>query len=183
MQGRISTSINVMYSDKQILYNRVGRVPLSSRRLGSSIIDKNIETQRLELFGMSTGPVARWLDTFVYNSKQYAEIFKKFGVDNLNEVCKLDPIQLSNMGVNSADSEKIMENIFVLRQTLQVSKMSSTVAAPAAHQKPARKSKAKGTKQQAAAPNVTINQGTSNFSKFAPCSDLGLYAHSLLMFD
>lgn len=101
---------------------------------------------------MSTGPVARWLDTFVYNSKQYAEIFKKFGIDNLNEVCKLDPIQLTNMGINSIDSDKIMENIFVLRQTLQVSKMNTSATAPVTTQKPARKS-------------VIISTRKANFSK------------------
>lgn len=71
---------------------------------------------------MSSGPVARWLDTFVLNSnsKQYAEIFKKFGFDTLNEVCKLDTLQLLKMGVTQIDIEKIMENVSVLRQTLQV---------------------------------------------------------------
>ncbi|CAF1018849.1 unnamed protein product [Brachionus calyciflorus] len=112
---------------------------------------------------MSTGPVARWLDTFVFNSKQYAEIFKKFGFDTLNEVCKLDHVQLSKMGVNPIDSEKIMENVAVLRQTLQVSNIntSPSTPTPTTNQKPPRKTKAKASKQQAA-PNVTINQVNSN---------------------
>lgn len=33
---------------------------------------------------MTSGPVARWLDTFV--CRQYADIFKKFGFDTLNDV-------------------------------------------------------------------------------------------------
>ena len=88
---------------------------------------------------MSTGPVARWLDTFVFNSKQYAEIFKKFGYETLNEVCKLDPAQLTKMGVNPIDSEKIMENVSVLRQTLQVSNITITTPVPVTNQKPTRK--------------------------------------------
>ncbi len=32
----------------------------------------------------TSGPVARWLDTFV--CRQYADIFKKFGYDTLNDV-------------------------------------------------------------------------------------------------
>ncbi len=36
---------------------------------------------------MTSGPVARWLDTFV--CRQYADIFKKFGFDTLNDVRKI----------------------------------------------------------------------------------------------
>ena len=70
---------------------------------------------------MSSGPVARWLDTFVCNnrSKQYVEIFKRYGYDTLNDICKLDMTQLIKMGVMQVDCEKIIENVSVLRQTLQ----------------------------------------------------------------
>ena len=37
---------------------------------------------------MSSGPVARWLETFVCNSscQQYVEVFQENGYNNLNEV-------------------------------------------------------------------------------------------------
>jgi ribosomal protein L1 len=47
------------------------------------------------------------------------EIFQKYGYDTLNEVCKLNAPQLMKMGVNQMDTEKILENVGVLRQTLQ----------------------------------------------------------------
>jgi hypothetical protein len=68
-----------------------------------------------------SGPVARWLETFVCNNmcKQYVEVFQKFGYNTLNQVCKLNAQQLLKMGVTQTDMEKIMENVSVLRQTLQ----------------------------------------------------------------
>jgi hypothetical protein len=70
------------------------------------------------------GPVARWLDTVVCNtnrSKQYVDVFKRYGFDTLHDICKLDVTQLMKMGVMQIDCEKIMENVSVLKQTLQVS--------------------------------------------------------------
>jgi hypothetical protein len=70
---------------------------------------------------MSSGPVARWLETFVCTSmcKQYVEVFQEFGYNNLNEICNLSSQQLLKMGVTRNDMEKIMENVSVLKQTMQ----------------------------------------------------------------
>ena len=67
------------------------------------------------------GPVARWLETIVNTNicKQYVEVFKRYGFETLNDVCKLESHQLTQMGVNNLDNEKIMENVSVLRQTLK----------------------------------------------------------------
>jgi hypothetical protein len=69
----------------------------------------------------SQGPVARWLETIVSTNicKQYVEVFKRYGYDTLNDVCKLESNQLAQMGVTNSDNEKIMENVSVLRQTLK----------------------------------------------------------------
>lgn len=67
---------------------------------------------------MGPGPIARWLDTFLSN-RHYADLFKRNGFETLNDVCKLDTNQLLTMGVSQLDSEKIMENVSVLRQTIQ----------------------------------------------------------------
>ena len=66
---------------------------------------------------MSSDPVARWLGTF--ECRQYAERFHKYGFDTLNEVCKLSRDHLMSMGVMPMDMEKILENVSILKQTLQ----------------------------------------------------------------
>lgn len=66
---------------------------------------------------MSSEPVARWLGTF--ECRQYADHFHKCGFDTLTEVCKLTVERLQAMGINPIDTDKILENVFVLRQTLQ----------------------------------------------------------------
>ena len=70
---------------------------------------------------MSSGPVARWLETFVCTSmcRQYVEVFQEFGYNNLNEICNLNSQQLAKMGVARIDMEKILENVSVLKQTMQ----------------------------------------------------------------
>lgn len=70
---------------------------------------------------MSGGPIARWLETFVCNNmcKTYVETFKTYGYDTLNDICKLNGQQLLKMGVTKMDTEKILENVSVLRQTIQ----------------------------------------------------------------
>jgi hypothetical protein len=71
-------------------------------------------------------PVSRWLDTFV--CKQYADTFRKFGYEKLNDVCRLDKLQLMKMGVAQMDIDKIIENVSVLQQTLQQAGCSTSSA-------------------------------------------------------
>jgi hypothetical protein len=70
---------------------------------------------------MSSGPIARWLETFVCTnmSKKYVEVFQEFGYNNLNDVCNLNAQQLLKMGVSIPDTEKIIDNVSVLKQTMQ----------------------------------------------------------------
>jgi hypothetical protein len=70
----------------------------------------------------NVGPVARWLETFVCNNtvcKSYVETFKLCGYDTLADVCKLNAQQLIKMGISQMDTEKILENVSVIRQTMQ----------------------------------------------------------------
>ena len=70
---------------------------------------------------MSSGNVARWLDTILCNNrcKQYVEVFKRNGYETFDQVCGLEATALLKMGVAQIDCEKIMENVSVLRQTLK----------------------------------------------------------------
>lgn len=139
----------------------------------------------MSTFFQNGSPVARWLDTFV--CKQYADIFKKFGYDTLNDVCRLEEHQLIKMGVAQLDIEKIIENVSVLRQTLQAGssnngfksnylahgqlldssvnsennncKIESNASIISVVNKPNRRTKAtKADKQKQQVPNVIVNQ-------------------------
>jgi LytS/YehU family sensor histidine kinase len=77
---------------------------------------------------MSSGPIARWLETFVCTSmsKKYVEVFQEFGYNNLNDVCNLNAQQLLKMGVSIPDTEKIIDNVSVLKQTMQGNTITTT---------------------------------------------------------
>ncbi|KAK6170014.1 hypothetical protein SNE40_018508 [Patella caerulea] len=62
------------------------------------------------------GPVGRWLETFM--CKHYADTFEAFGYKTLQSVCQLQSQQLQAMGVAQEHCDLILENVFVLRQTI-----------------------------------------------------------------
>ena len=94
---------------------------LNGAGVGGGISVQPQSQQQQQQQQQSQGPVARWLETIVSTNicKQYVEVFKRYGYDTLNDVCKLESNQLAQMGVTNSDNEKIMENVSVLRQTLK----------------------------------------------------------------
>jgi len=60
-------------------------------------------------------PVERWLDTFMCG--QYADTFEKYGYKTLQSVCQLEYQHVHSMGVLPEHCRKIMENVYVLKQS------------------------------------------------------------------
>ncbi|CAF1218655.1 unnamed protein product [Adineta ricciae] len=60
--------------------------------------------------------VAKWLDTFTCS--KYAERFEQLGYSTLQSVCQLTSAQLQNLGVCPADIYTIMENVLLLKQSV-----------------------------------------------------------------
>jgi len=60
--------------------------------------------------------VARWLETFTCS--KYADRFERLGYSTLQSICQLTSTQLHNLGVSPADIYTIMENILLLKQSI-----------------------------------------------------------------
>ncbi|UJR13600.1 hypothetical protein I4U23_000613 [Adineta vaga] len=60
--------------------------------------------------------VARWLDTFTCS--KYADRFEQLGYSTLQSICQLNSSQLQNLGVSPVDICTIMDNVLLLRQSL-----------------------------------------------------------------
>ncbi len=125
----VTTTLLCSVLDKLLFFSRPSRLNRKGTRLDKrnanfiGIIGKRTyKHQNKHTIAITmSGPVARWLETFVCTSmcKQYVDVFQEFGYKNLNDVCNLNAQQLLKMGVTRMDTEKIMENVSVLKQTMQ----------------------------------------------------------------
>ncbi|CAF3540727.1 unnamed protein product [Rotaria socialis] len=61
--------------------------------------------------------IAHWLDTFTCS--KYADRFERSGYLNLQSVCHLTAAQLQSLGIANNDIYTIMENIFLLKQSVK----------------------------------------------------------------